>query len=193
MNSMTAAKPGVVPGCPTRTRPSTRRTRIAEAPGRLPIVEKPLRAMHLAQALPAEHGAAASHVKREIAAEVLDRRSHASRGVERRRGRARRRHVRLAGRRAASSRREARLVAGWHRFGVRHRERVEMCRSTYRAHGSPLAAAITSPSNASRRWEYFHSVLEGYVALKFIGKLRREARLGPPRARAGRAAGPSCA
>ena len=97
----------------------------AESPGDLPIIEKPLRAVHLAQAFPAEHGAAVSHVKREIAAQILDRRSHTYRGADRAVIHARRRHVRLAGRRSRVARREPRIIARRHRFGVRHPQRTE--------------------------------------------------------------------
>src|SRR5260370_25209755 len=89
----------------------------AEAPGGLPIVEKPLRAMHLAQAFPAEHGAAASHVKREVAAQVLDRRAHASGWVDHAVVCARRRHLLLSGRRPRENRREPHLLAARRALG----------------------------------------------------------------------------
>src|SRR5690348_9357616 len=41
-----------------------------------------------------------------------------------------------------------------------------MRRSMYRAQGSPLVAAITSPSKAYPTLEYFHAVPDEYVALK---------------------------
>src|SRR5712691_4070249 len=155
----------------------------AQSPGSLPVVEKPLRAMHLAQAFRAEHRAAASHVKREIAAHILDRRGHASRGADRAVVRARGRRVRLAGPRPRIARREARVVVMRYRFGARHPERPE---------NAPLD--VPRPGIAARRGDHFaeQGVADvGILPLRarrirgaeMIGNLRRKAGLAPPRAR----------
>ncbi len=155
----------------------------AESPGVLPVVEQPLRAMHLAQALLAQQRAPAPHVEREVAPHVLDRRGHAARRAHRAVIHPRRRHVGAAGLRPRVAGSERRLVALRHRQAARHSQRLE-----------DAALDVPRPRLAARRGDHlaeqriadvgvlpFSARRIGRVEL--VGKLLREARLRPPRAR----------